>query len=147
MNPKVVKMLCCLLFISTTGVAKAEPASVESVKRLMQATGAGEIGVQVANQMMPALKKMLPNAPDWFWEDVKTEINAEDFENLVIPLYQKYLSEEDVTALAAFYNTPAGKKIIQVQPAIMQESMAAGQQWGQQLARKVIMKYRASQEQ
>ena len=35
------------------------------------------------------------------------------------------------------------KKLIKVQPAIMQESMMIGQQWGQNIAREVLEKYKA----
>ena len=42
--------------------------------------------------------------------------------------------------------TPQRGKMIEVQPAIMQESMAAGQAWGQKLALRVLNKYKAQKQ-
>ena len=121
----------------------AEQASAESVKQLMNKTGAGELGVQAMNQMLPALKNLIPDAPEAFWDDYMAGFNPEDLIEMTVPIYQKYLTEDEIQAINAFYDTPAGKKLIRVQPNIMQESMMAGQQWGQAVAKDVMDKYRA----
>lgn len=131
-----------LIFSSMTVLA--EPASKESIRVMMDKTGAGDMGVQMMNQMLPALKQMLPNAPETFWVDIMAEMNANDIIEMVIPVYQKYLTDEDVQQINSFYDTDAGKKLIRVQPAIMQESMELGQQWGQEVARGVLVKYQES---
>jgi len=132
--------LSCLL---TSTSVSAEPASKESIKILMEKTGAGDLGVQMMNQMIPALKNAIPEAPDKFWTDVMGEINANEIVELVIPLYQKHLTEEDIKEINAFYDTPAGKKLIQTQPIIIQESFEVGQQWGQKIAKEIVEKYKA----
>jgi len=133
------------LLLSVSSVL-AEPASTKSIKLLMERTGAGDIGVQMMNNMITALKKMIPDAPEKFWEDVTKEIDSDQIIALIIPVYQKHLTEKDIQEINAFYNTDAGKKLIKSQPAIMQESMVLGQQWGQQIARDIINKYKAQAE-
>ena len=123
----------------------SEPASQSSVKQLMQKVGAGDMSVQMMNQMIPALKQMIPDAPETFWTDFVAELDAGEMEDLIIPIYQKYLTEEDVVAINSFYDSLAGMKLISVQPKIMQESMIIGQQWGQEIAARVIAKYQAQQ--
>ena len=86
---------------------------------------------------------MIPQAPETFWVDIMTEIDGSEIVNMVIPVYQKYLTEEDVIALNSFYDSPVGRKLIRVQPSIMQESMVIGQQWGQKLAHEIMAKYNA----
>jgi hypothetical protein len=49
-----------------------------------------------------------------------------------------------VRDVITFFNSPTGKKFVQQQPAVMQESMAAGQQWGQSLARRAMEKLEKS---
>lgn len=139
-----VGLLFSTLLISMPVFSK--PASEENIRKLMEVTGAGDMGVQMMNQMLPALKQMIPDAPAEFWTDVMAEVDGNQIIELVIPVYQKYLSEEDVQAINAFYNTPAGKNLIQVQPAIIQESMMLGQEWGKGIAEKVITKYKAQAE-
>lgn len=140
---RITKYISLFTFLSLLSIsAVAEQASAQSVKKLMDKTGAGNLSMQMMEQMIPALKNMLPNAPETFWEDVMKEIDADGIIGLVIPIYQKYLTEEDVTALNSFYDTPAGKKMVSVQPAIMQESMSIGQTWGQKIAQGVMQKYK-----
>lgn len=123
--------------------AYSEPASQEGVKQLMKITGAANLSVQMINQILPALKKAYPNTSEQFWTEFASSINPADFENMVIPIYQKYLSQEDIAALINFYSTPAGKKLIQLQPQIMSESVAAGQEWGRKLALEADRRYKA----
>lgn len=138
-----IAFLPLVALITFSNLSFAEQASAESVKQLMQKTGAGELGIQAMKQMLPALKNIIPDAPESFWTDYMAEFNPEDLVEMTVPIYQKYLTEEEVQALNAFYDTPAGKKLIKVQPLIMQESMMAGQQWGQTVAQDVMQKYQS----
>ena len=73
-----------------------------------------------------------------FWDDFAKEIKAEDLVNLIIPIYDKYYTEDDIDQLISFYNTPTGKKMIETLPIVTQESMTAGQAWGKLIGEKVI---------
>jgi hypothetical protein len=42
-----------------------------------------------------------------------------------------------MTAEIQFYSSPAGKSMVQKLPAIMQESMAEGEQWGRSLGKEI----------
>lgn len=125
--------------------ALAEPASTDSVKQLMETTGSTQMSRQIVQQMIPMLKKLVPDAPDDFWDSFMKEINPEQINALVIPIYQKYLNEEDVQKINAFYETPTGQKLLKVQPKIARESMQAGQAWGREIAQKVLNDYEKSQ--
>ncbi len=48
-------------------------------------------------------------------------------------IYARNFSADELHDLIAFYQTPTGQKLLQQQPAVARESMAAGRQWGQQL--------------
>ena len=41
----------------------------------------------------------------------------------IIPVYQRHLSKSDVDAFVSFYSSPAGQKMLDAMPAMMQESM------------------------
>ncbi|PCK09824.1 MAG: hypothetical protein COA42_01865 [Alteromonadaceae bacterium] len=141
------RYICCLTIGLLVSVpAFSEPASAEKIKALMQKAGAGNLAEQMMGQMLPALKSMAPDAPDAFWADFIAGVDGDEIENMIIPVYQKYMTGEDVEAINTFYDTKAGKKLITVQPAIMQESMVLGQQWGESLARDLMAKYQALQE-
>jgi uncharacterized protein len=139
-----MKKVCVILLgLSITFSSVAEQAKKESVDKLMQLTGAGDLGMQMMNQMLPAMQQMLPDAPAAFWETFKQELDANELMQAIIPVYQKHLTEEDIQAILVFYNTPAGKKLISAQPSIMQESMMIGQQWGQKVFMRAKQKFDA----
>jgi hypothetical protein len=98
-------------------------------EHLFQATGSAQLSMQFMHQMRPHPKQLAPDAPEEFWENFMTQLNPQEMENLIIPVYQKHLTEEDVQAITAFYSTLAGIKLVQSQPLVMQESMLIGQQW------------------
>ena len=90
--------------------------------------------------MIVTFQKTYPKVDQKIWDELANEIKAEDLIALMIPIYDKYYTEEDVDQLIAFYNTPIGKKSTEVLPAISQESMAAGQAWGRKIGEKIAQK-------
>lgn len=146
------KSLVLFLTLSFTSFCFAaapasDRASVDSVTELMDKTGTGEMAVQAMNQMLPVIKQMVPEASEEFWAEFMKEVNPEDLVTMIIPIYQKHFSQEDIDAVNAFYDTKAGKNFISSQPLIMQESMVVGQAWSQAIVQKVIAKAQAAQQQ
>ncbi len=88
--------------------ASEEEASAQDIRELLKLTGAGALGVQAYTQMLPSLKKLVPGAPDSFWQEISAKIRPDDLVEMVIPVYRKHLSAHDVRALVAFYRTPEG---------------------------------------
>jgi hypothetical protein len=80
----------------------------------------------------------MPNVPESFWADFSKKANPNELIDLVVPIYDRHLSSDDVKGLVAFYQTPPGKNFIAAQPKITQESMTAGQEWGRTIAQRVI---------
>lgn len=87
---------------------------------------------QMTKQMTDQYRQMLPDIPDSFWDGIKPD----EFVDLMIPIYTRHLTTEDMRAVIEFYESPAGQKILDKTPAIMEEFMKAGEQWGRELARK-----------
>lgn len=126
-------------FAQGQGQGKGDPAKLADIKKLMVLTGAGNIGIQVMSQLIGSLKQAIPASED-FWQGFMKEVNPDELINLVIPVYDKHLSHAEVKELIKFYETPVGKKMISVMPAITQESMQAGQKWGMDLAQRAKSK-------
>lgn len=118
-----------------SSAAFAQTASEQSIKQLIVETGAAEMGTMVFDQLVAQLKAA--GATDAQIAEVKKEFNVDQLVDLLVPVYQKQFTEEDVKAFLEFYQSPAGKKLVEKQPAIMQESMVIGQQWGMGIAQKI----------
>lgn len=87
--------------LSFTSV-NAEPATTQSVKNLMEITGAAKLGVKMIDQMLPVLKKAAPNASESFWNEFRAEIDPTTLQDLVIPIYQKHLRKQIYKLLIIF---------------------------------------------
>jgi len=94
----------------------------------------------VMEQLIPSYKKALPQIPVEFWNEFSAEVNTDDLVNLIIPIYDKHVSHADIKELIKFYESPLGKRFIEIQPVLLRESMVVGQKWGQQLGQKIMQK-------
>ena len=59
---------------------------------------------------------------------------------LLVPVYQKHFTVDDLKDAIQMYKTPIGKKISEKTPIIAQETMQASMQWGMELSQK-LQKY------
>jgi len=127
-------------FVTSARAARVE-SSVEDkeakVRKLLELTGAGDMGKQVADAMMDQFATM-PNLPPGFAEKFKQLAQPSQLVDLIVPIYMKHLDAPTLDAAIAFYSSPAGRTLASKQSVLVQESMQAGQQWGQNLAMQVL---------
>lgn len=108
-----------------------DPEKEKSIRKLLEMTGAAKVGVQVSKQLIASMRQSIPSVPDEFWTEFAKKIKPEDFVDLIIPIYDKHFLKEDIDSMIAFYASPVGQKFVAALPMITQESMQAGEQWGQ----------------
>lgn len=137
MKKSLLILSFCILSLSANAQTNSKS---QKIKQLLELTGSGKMAIQMMNQMMGTLKSSHSKAGDEFWENLKKEIKAEDIENMIIPIYDKYYTESDIEQLIAFYGSPIGKKMIATMPQVMQESMIVGQTWGKEIIEKIKTK-------
>ncbi len=124
-----------------SGGEEAEETEFQKdIRKLMELTGSKDIGMQVIEQMIGMFKQSYPHVPPAFWDEFLEAVDPDELVNLVIPIYERHLTHEDVQILIDFYSTPTGQKLIAAQPKIVEESMLAGQTWGTQLGEEVARK-------
>lgn len=54
--------------------------------------------------------------------------------DLMADVYARNFTAAEIRQISAFYRGPVGQKFLEKMPAITQESMSAGQKWGQTVA-------------
>ena len=117
--------------IEVSGASKMVPQMFTLVRRLMVANvrqGSGKTAEEAAKIVD---KVLMP------------EMKAQTGEliGLVTELYAANYTVDEMKQLTAFYRSPLGQRMIEVTPKITQESIAAGQAWGQKVARDAIQKH------
>ncbi len=139
MKKQIITLLLCSLSFAMFAQSSTK---TDKIKKMLELTGSGKLGTQVAKNMIASFKQSYTKVDQAFWDDFEREIKAEDLINLMLPIYDKYYTEEDIDQLIAFYNSPIGKKMTENLPMITQESMMAGQAWGKKIGEKVAERLR-----
>ena len=91
------------------------------------------------NRLVLTMRKGRSEVP---WDDFMAEFDINEFIEMIIPIYEKHFTHEEIKQLIAFYESPIGKKMIKVQPQLMMDSMTAGEEWGKKLIKRVKEKLR-----
>lgn len=117
------------------GLAKL--SSEQLARKLLEVTGAAELGKQVADGMIESFRKM-PSLPPGFVDRFKQNVQADSLVELIVPIYMKHLDRETIIAAIRFYASAPGQRIVKTLPAVTAESMEAGKAWGSELARKTL---------
>ena len=113
-------------------------AMTADIRTLIEVTGAGEAGVKMMQDMIASMREVLPDVPEEYWTRFAAKVDPDGLIQLCIPIYAKHFAHEEVKQLLEFYRTPLGQKLITALPAVAEEAMAVGQQWGESLAAQVL---------
>jgi hypothetical protein len=156
MNFTRATFLVILLAVATPLLAQdrtVESQKDANIERLMKLLGAGDLQQNLMDRMMAMLKqsfdpagqgdervqKMLSRFTVLFTEEMK-KVNLT---GITHELYSKYFTNEDILGLISFYESPVGKKAIQMLPQIQAEGFDRGAQLGQEAAQKAIDRWAA----
>lgn len=131
--------------------SKPSAAALATAKQLVTVTGATALfspliaGVVEQSKLLylqqnPMLQKDL--------NDIAAKLRTElaprfvEITDEVAHAYVTHFTEQELKAILAFYETPAGKKLLQEQPAVANESMKFAQDWANKLSTEVTAKMR-----
>jgi uncharacterized protein len=134
---KTVILGLCLLTITINLSAQTNSIN-DHARQVLELTGSGKAGIQVINNLTASFKKALPNVPPEFWEELSKEVTAADLVELMVPIYVKHYTDDELLQLIDFYKSPLGQKVIDKLPLITQDSYLAGQEWGKKLGEKIV---------
>ncbi|MEZ0231419.1 MAG: DUF2059 domain-containing protein [Methylophilaceae bacterium] len=147
MRTRIILLICLSCLFNGLAIADdISDAKVANIKKLIEITGSANIGKQFADaisqQMFKIIKQARPDIPDRalvVMNDALTNLMSEKMYTQdglierIIPIYSKYFTNDEIKQLLDFYKTPLGQKSISVMPQLLNESMLAGQAWGQSL--------------
>ncbi|MGH9702873.1 MAG: DUF2059 domain-containing protein [Candidatus Acidiferrales bacterium] len=121
--------------------AKIDPMKEANIRQLLEVIGTRAAMDQTVRTMTQSgeanLERSLPKNEnsrkfvELFYAKLQAKLKTDDFVNLIIPIYDKYLTSEDIDGLIHFYQSPLGQRALNVLPRIIQEAQTVGYQWGQ----------------
>ena len=138
--PLLTAIVLCVVFASISASGNVKRDVAQAAHELLRVTGAGELGIRMLNQMIDVQRRTRPNVPDKFWQDFMAEVDPDDLNRLVVPVYARHFTVEEMESMIAFYRTPTGQKLVSKLPVLTEESMMVGRQWGMELGVRIARK-------
>lgn len=127
--------LLLLTFYSLT-FAQSDEQYKKTLIKLFRVSNTEQTYEVAIKQMFSMFRQQQSNVPIEIWNDLEKEMNKTSMNDLIsmlIPVYSKHLTIDDLNELIKFYESPVGQKYAEKNPLIVQESMQVGQQWGQKI--------------
>jgi uncharacterized protein len=138
-----IAVLCSITATAETPALPAEQRT--EIVKLLKVSGVGDAMKPMMAQMIGMMKQQGGSLPDEFWARMEKKFDTSELLDLLIPVYAKHYSLEELKALNEFYATPLGRKLVISLPLIMQESMQVGQVWGQKKGQQLAEEMKAEQ--
>jgi hypothetical protein len=115
-------------------------------RRVLVITRAAETTITQMESLIPAQAAATPNVPPIFWDRFmeRTRASIDTLVTVLIPAYADHFTTEELRGMLAFYESPLGRRMVELQPAVMQTSYQIAEQWGERLAQEVAAELLAS---
>jgi len=122
------RLTCCAVVLLSVMTVTAQdepvPSDVQAYARAKRALVVELLRVTSAQrQAQEMLDVMLAMLPEDVQDTLRETFKPDEMVREVIPVYEKYLSVEDLRALLAFYRSPAGQKLLRIQPDLTKDAM------------------------
>jgi hypothetical protein len=146
MTRTLLAAMCGLVLIISPAATQEQPAShpvdaasAAAARRLLAVTGATKLMLSTMESMIAAQREANPQIPAAFWDAFMAHARRDTTRliDMLVPIYASHLTQSELEELLRFYMSPIGQRLTAVQPAILQESTVAGQNWGELIARIV----------
>ena len=146
------RSLAFVLFISTATAwsqeARPAPPSGDAkaadIKRLLDLTGGVRVGERLLDRLFEAERRSMPEVPESVWQEARRAFETNELLELIAAVWDRHFSHDEILGLIAFYESPLGTRLREMQPVMLQESLLAGEEWGrralERLQEKLLQK-------
>lgn len=136
----VLIVMCVTMLFAAAPSVRAQVTGDEyrtELQKMLTLSGSMASAQAMVPQMITMLKRQTPSVATSFWDNFQKKWEVKFGNRLVelyVPIYQKYLTLDDLKDINTFYESPVGKKLGSSTPAMMTEGMQLGQQLGMEIA-------------
>jgi hypothetical protein len=130
-----------------------DPQKEARIRELMDVTGAKNLGQQLIEagmeQFRSSVQDSQPNNPrakqfvDAFVNGFQKHFDVNTLNEQIIPIYDKYLTTDDLKGLLDYYHSPLGQRMLKTLPELTRESQATGFALGQKAAQETMEELKA----
>ena len=116
-----------------------DAARVTLARRVLDASGTVETIAAAMRANLPAQRMANPQIPAEFWTRFEARI-AQEMPLLldsIAVLYAARFTQQELSGLLAFHQSPTGRRLRELQPSLVTESSAIGQRWGMRIGAEI----------
>jgi uncharacterized protein len=129
------------------------PASREQVLKMMDLLGMKQnmplminnIKQTFKDSLWDGIKQRQPDVPEAMSNEINTVLDqafdtlkADEMIELMVPVYQKYLTKAEADAAIRFYSSPEGSSLLKKTPVMMTEGMQIGAKYGRDSLERIM---------
>ena len=111
-------------------VRRGPPARERTIRRYLAATRVVEKEQSMIEVVVAAMKRQSPQIPDKTWDEVKAEFkkafNPEEIISIYVKIYARRFTEREMRQLAAFFESPVGRRLVAETDGINMDAFAEG---------------------
>ena len=140
---KLSAILLLTLATCTWTSAQSTDPYIQTLSRMFEVSGTENVYKSVITQVFGMFKQQYSQVDPTVWEELEAEFmqtSMDEIVEMLVPVYEKHLSQDDLQTVIDFYMTDTGKKFAEKTPLITQESMQIGQAWGQKIGEEFVKK-------
>lgn len=115
----------------------------DDARKLLEVSNSNQMSLQTLDMMISQVSQFAPNVPDVFWSEFKDEFISDEFNEMVIDIWVKHFTQEEILGLIEFYQSPVGKALIEKQPLVFAEAGQLGQQYGERMGEKIMLRLKS----
>ena len=111
---------------------------IDNIKILLDLNGGNKSYESSILQLIKSIKHLIPNYKE---EKLTSEYLKDiigDIQEQIIPIYDKYFTEEEILGIIDFYKTPIGKVYLSKMGIVALESMEIGHRYGEIVYERLI---------
>ncbi len=140
---KTMMLWILLVFANTAIWGQTDSEYTKTLKKMFEVSGSEATYQGAISQMMQLFKEQHEDVSDSDFAALENEFkktSIDELTDMLIPVYSKHLTLDDLKGIIQFYESPAGKKLASKNPLIVQESMVIGQEWGYKIGMEIQKK-------
>ena len=141
----------CVVMAGAARAQAPSPGALAAAKELVALKGGGAMFDPLIPGVIESAKnQLIPTNPQLAGPltEVANQLHKEygpkraELLDIVAKTYAQHFTEQELKDILAFYQSPAGKKMLTVQPRVIDASMGFAQTWANKLSDEVIAKIR-----
>lgn len=126
-----------------SAVAQDEPSAshLEAAREVVTGSGMGRTFNEMVTMARRSVREQMPSTPqmtemlDEILEDMEEEmlLQRRAMLNRAARIMARRLTEDELTEIAAFFNSPAGQRYVELQPLFLDDIFTAMDDWSEEM--------------